>query len=215
VAQNNAQRSLPYDHAAVQARYVNQFPVSAAGSAGVPATKFYAHAQIMVYGVTFITVVPGTSTYTVSGTATNPATQISALYFSNTNTTGTAVSTGTNTVGPFTLGGTNSSGTATNYFVQGTQGGIAGGFQGPYALNTLGGTNTQLVWGTNTYVTTNLGTAVGQTQVGYPGGGGAGIGGLPMNPGDSLNFVNGTDASATWIAIVQWGYQPVNGAIVA
>jgi hypothetical protein len=213
VAQNNAVRSLPYDHAAVQARYAYQFLVSAAGSGGVPSVKFYAHAAIQVYGVTFIDVVPGTSTYTVSGTATNPATQISALYFSNTNTTGTAVSTGTSTVGPFTLGGTNNSGTATNYFVNGTQGGIAGGFQGPYALNTLGGTNTSLVWGTNTFVTTAA--AAGQTQQGVPGGNNAGLGGLPMNPGDSLNFVNGTDTSATWIAIIQWGYQPVNGAIVA
>jgi hypothetical protein len=214
VAQNNQVRSLPYDHVAVQARYAAQLPVSAAGSGGVPATKFYAHAAIQVYGVTFITVVPGTSTYTVSGTATNPATQVNALFFSNTNTTGTAVSTGTNTIGPFTIGGTNNSGTATNYFVQGTQGGIAGGFQGPYALNTLGGTNTTLTWGTSTFVTTAA--AAGQIQVGSPGvPGGVGIGGLPMNPGDSLNFVNGTDTSATWIAIVQWGYQPVNGAIVA
>ena len=45
--------------------------------------------------------------------------------------------------------------------------------------------------------------------------GGVGIGGLPMNPGDQLNFVNGTDTSATWIAILEWGYAPVNGAIVA
>lgn len=214
MAQNNQQRSLPYDHVSVQARQTYQFLVSSAGSGGTPSVKFYAHAAIQVYGVTFHTVVPGTSTYTVSGTATNPATQISALYFSNTNTTGTAVSTGTNTIGPFTLGGTNSSGTATNYFVQGTQGGIAGGYQGPYALNTLGGTNTSLTWGTNTYVTTA--PAAGQTQVGSPGvPGGVGIGGLPMNPGDQLNFVNGTDTSATWIAILEWGYQPVNGAIVA
>lgn len=215
MAQNNQQRSLPYDHVAVQARYAAQLSASSAGSGGVSASKFYAHAAIQVYGVTFLTVVPGTSTYTVSGSATNPATQISALYVSNTNTTGTAVSTSTNTIGPFILGGTGIVSTNTNYLVNGTQGGIAGGYCGPYALNTLGGTNTSLVWGTNTFVTTNPGTAVGQTQQGYPGGGGAGLGGLPMNPGDQLYFVNGTDASATWIAIVQWGYQPVNGAIVA
>lgn len=213
MAQNNAQRQLPYDHAAVQARYAAQLAVNSAGSGSVSASKFYAHAAIQVYGVTFITIVPGTSTYTVSGTATNPATQVSALYISNTNTTGTAVSTSTNTVGPFTVGGTGNSGLATNYFVNGTQGGIAGGYQGPYALNTLGGTNTSQVWGTNTFVTTAA--AAGQTQQGVPGGNNAGLAGLPMNPGDTLYFVNGTDTSATWVAIVQWGYQPVTGNIVA
>ena len=207
MAQNNVQRSLPYDHAAVQARYAYQFPVSAAGSGGVPSVKFYAHAAIQVYGVTFLTVVPGTSTYTVSGTATSPATQISALYFSNTNTTGTAVSLGTNTIGPFTIGGT-----STSTAVGGTSGGIAGGWQGPYAVNTLGGTNTSLVWGTNTFVTTAA--AAGQTQVGYPGGQNIGFGGLPVNPGDQIYLVNGTDATAVVVPILQFSVQPVNGVIL-
>lgn len=212
MAQNNAQRQLPYDHAAVQARYVAQLAATSAGSGGTSG-KFYAHASIIVYGVTFVTTTPGTSTYTVSGTATNPAAQFSALYVSNTNTTGTAVSTSTNTVGPFTVGGTGNSGLATNYFVQGTQGGIAGGYQGPYALNTLGGTNTSQVWGTNTFVTTAA--AAGQTQQGVPGGNNAGLAGLPMNPGDTLYFVGGTDTSAVVVPIVQWGYAPVVGNIVA
>jgi hypothetical protein len=212
VAQNNAQRQLPYDHAAVQARYAAQLAANSAGS-GSTSGKFYAHAALQVYGVTFITTTPGTSTYTVSSTATNPATQMSAIYICNTNTTGTAVSTGTYTIGPFTIGGTGNSGLATNYFVQGTQGGIAGGYQGPYALNTLGGTNTSLTWGTNTFVTTSA--AAGQTQQGVPGGNNAGLAGLPMNPGDQLYFVMGTDTSAVIVPIVQWGYQPVNGNIVA
>ena len=210
MSQNNAVRSVPYDHPTVQARMATQLANNSAGS-GSLSGKFYAHSLLQVYGVTFATVTAGTSTYTVAGTATNPATQMSAIYISNTNTTGTAVTQSTNTIGPFTIGGTGIPGT--NVSVGGTQGGVAGGFQGPYALNTLGGTNTSVVWGTNTFVTTAA--TAGQTQVGVPGGLNIGIGGLPMNPGDQLYFVMGTDATAVIAATLQWGYQPVNGQIVA
>ena len=94
----------------------------------------------------------------------------------------------------------------------GTSGGIAGGWQGPYAVNTLGGTNTSLVWGTNTFVTTAA--AAGQTQVGYPGGQNIGFGGLPVNPGDQIYLVNGTDATAVVVPILQFSVQPVNGVIL-
>jgi hypothetical protein len=126
------------------------------------------------------------------------------------NTATNSVSLATNTIGPFTIGGTTTAGT--NVSVGGI-GGVAGGFQGPYALNTLGGTNTSQVWGTNTYVT---GTATGsQIQSGYFGAPGIGFGGLPMNPGDQLYFVNGTDATAIVVPILQYGVQPVNGAVIA
>jgi len=208
MALNNVTRTLPYDSAAVQARLAAQLAANTAGS-GTTSGKFYAWSQLQVYGVTFVTTTPGTSTYSYNGSATSPATVMSAIYISNTNTTGTAVSTSTQTIGPFIIGGT---ATALQTNVGGTSGGLAGGYQGPYALNTLGGTNTSLVWGTNTFVT---GTATGsQIQSGYPGGG-VGFGGLPMNPGDQLYFVNGTDATAVIVPILQYGIQPINGQIVA
>jgi len=205
---NNVTRTLPYDSAAVQARLASQLAANTAGS-GATSGKFYAWSQLQVYGVTFITTTPGTSTYSYNGTATTSATVMSAIYITNTNTTGTAVSTSTQTIGPFIIGGT-AAPSQTN--VGGSSPGLAGGYVGPYALNTLGGTNTSLVWGTNSYVT---GTATGsQIQSGYPGGG-VGFGGLPMNPGDQLYFVGGTDATAVIIPILQYGLAPVSGQIVA
>lgn len=194
-------RSLAYDNPTYVTRQSAQLAVNVAGSGSVSATKFFAWTQMVVYGVTFCTVAAGTSTYTVNGSATSPATQVSALYVTNTNTTGTAVTLGTNTVGPFTIGGTSSTGT--NVSVGGLQGGIAGGWQGPYCFNTLGGTTTTQTWGLTTYTASPAG------------GNNAGIGGLPMNPGDSLSFVGGTDTTATWIAIVQYGVQAPTGVVVA
>lgn len=207
---NNTQRSLPYDHPAVLARYKETLAANSAGS-GNATGKFRAHAALQVYGATFCCVAAGTSTYTVSGTATSPATQLSAIYITNTATNSVALA--TTTIGPFTVGGTSTTGT--NVQVGGVGGGVAGGYNGPYALNTLGGTNTSETWGTNTYIAPP-GTATGsQQQVGVYGGGNIGLGGLPMNPGDVLYFVNGTDTTATTEVELQWGYQPVNGNILA
>ena len=71
------------------------------------------------------------------------------------------------------------------------QGGVGGYWR--YSLNTLGGTNTSQAWGTTTYTTPE-------------------VGGLYMNPGDSLWFVNGTDATATVIPIVEYAIcNPMSG----
>lgn len=208
MSQQNTQRSLPYDHAAVVARQAAALAVNSAGS-GNATGKFYAWTQLTVFGVTFATIAAGTSTYTVSGTATTSAAQFSAIYITNTATNSVALA--TSTIGPFTIGGTSTTGT--NVSVGGI-GGVAGGYQGPYALNTLGGTNTSLTWGTNSYIAVP-GTATGsQIQVGTPGGQNVGLGGLPMNPGDVLYFVNGTDATVTVIPTIQYGIQAVNGSIV-
>ena len=217
MSQNNLTRQVPYDHASVVARLAAQLTANTAGSGSISG-KFIAWTQLQVYGVTFGVTTPGTSTYTVAGTATSPATQISAIYITNTATNSVALS--TTTIGPFTVGGTTTAGTNVAFGGSyggglGGIGGVAGGFQGPYALNTLGGTNTSLTWGTNTYIAAP-GTATGsQVQVGYPGGGNVGIGGLPMNPGDQLYFVMGTDTTAGIVPVVQYGVQPVNGSIVA
>jgi hypothetical protein len=195
---NSVLKSLAYDNPSYLTRQSTQLATSAAGSGGLSA-KFVAHAALVVFGVTFSTVAAGTSTFTVNGTATNPGTTISALYVTNTSTA--TVGLATNTVGPFGLGGTSTTGTNVN--VGGLGGGVVGGFNGPYALNTLGGTNTSQVWGTQTFL------------VGPPGGANAGYGGLPMNPGDTLQFVNGTDATATWIPVIQWALAAPNSQVIA
>lgn len=203
MAQNNLTRQVWYDNPSVLARIGVQLAQNSAGS-GSTSGKFVAWTKMIVWGVTFMTVTAGTSTYTVAGTATSPATQMSALYVSNTNTTGTAVSLATNTVGPFTIGGTSTAGS--NVSVGGTSGGIAGGYQGPYAINTLGGTNTTQAWGTQTFTASNAGP---------PGSTGIGLGGLPMNEGESIQFVMGTDATAVIIPVLQVSVQAVNGNLVA
>lgn len=209
MSQSNQTRNIAYDNPTALTRQGVQLAANTAGS-GSTSGKFYAWASMVLWGVTFATVAAGTSTYTVSGTATNPATQMSLIYITNTNTTGTAVSLGTTTIGPFTVGGTATAGI--NAYVGGQGGGIAGGYNGPYAINTLGGTNTSLTWGTNTYVALP-GTATGsQMQVGVPGGQNVGLGGLPINPGDVLYLVNGTDATASIVPILQVSVAPGPGA---
>jgi hypothetical protein len=199
---NNTVRQVAYDNPSAITRQVAQLTANTAGS-GSLSGKFYAWAALTVYGVTFATVTAGTSTYTASGTATSPATQFSLIYITNTNTTGTAVTLGTSTIGPFTVGGTGALGSNVGSLL-GFGGGVAGGYTGPYAFNTLGGTNTTLAWGTQTF-----------TSSGYPGGQGIGLGGLPVNPGDVLYFVGGTDATASVVPILQYSLQGVSGNIVA
>lgn len=198
---NQVLKSLAYDNPSYLTRQSTQLAANAAGS-GALTGKFMAHAALTVFGVTFCTVAAGTSTYTVNGTATNPATSLYAIYITNTATNSVALS--TTTLGAaalgFVVGGTTTTGANVNV---GGIGGVAGGYQGPYALNTLGGTNTSQVWGTNTFT------------LSPPGGGNAGFGGLPMNPGDALYFVNGTDATATTVPIVQWALQAPNAQVVA
>jgi hypothetical protein len=200
MALNNAVRQVFYDNPSALVRKDAFLSQNTAGSGSVSG-KFFAFAALQVYGVTFSTITPGTSTYTVAGTATSPATQLSAIYITNTNTTGTAVTLGTTTVGPFTVGGPSTTGT--NVSVGGFGGGVIGGNQGPYALNTLGGTNTAQIWGLTT-----------QTA-GYPGNAGNGFGGLPMNQGDQLYFVMGTDATAVIVPTIQYTLAPVTGNILS
>lgn len=207
MSQNNAVIGVSYDAPTAVTRLKEALAANAAGS-GALTGKFYAHAALRVFGVTFNTLTAGTSTYTVAGTATAQATQFNAIYITNTNTAG-GVSLSTTTLGPFTVGGTATAGT--NVSVGGV-GGVAGGYQGPYALNTLGGTNTSQVWGTSTFVS---GTATGaQIQSGYPGAVGIGFGGLPMGIGDVLYFVNGTDATALVLPVVQFTYDSNQALVV-
>lgn len=199
---NKVVGSFGYDNPTYITRQSAILAANAAGS-GNASGKFIAHCALIVYGVTFSVTTAGTSTYTVAGTATNPATQMGVLYVTNTATNSIALATTTLTAA-FTIGGTTTTGTNVNV---GGIGGVAGGFQGPFAINTLGGTNTSLVWGSNTYLVTAGAVGTNTIAVGPPGGGAIGIGGLPMNPGDTLAFVNGTDATAVLVPIVHFTHQ--------
>ncbi len=209
MSQNNATRNCGYDNAAAVARTFFALGANSAGSGNATANKFTVDAAMILYGIFCRDTTAGTSTYTVSGTATNPATTMSVIYITNTNTTGTAVSLATTTIGPFVVGGTGTAGA--NAPVGGQGGGLPGGYNGPYAVNTLGGTNTSLTWGTLTYIAAP-GTATGsQIQVGQPGGQNVGLGGLPMNPGDQVYCVNGTDATAVTDVTLLMAYAPGPG----
>lgn len=198
---NVVTRNAAYDNAAYLTRQSELLTANTAGS-GATSGKFTAWTNLIIFGATFFTTTAGTSTYTVNGTATSPATGCYALFVTNTATNSVALA--TTTLGaaatPWAvIGGTSTTGANVN--VGGMGGGVAGGMNGPYALNTLGGTNTSQVWGTATYTS------------GYPGGNAAGQGGLYMNPGDTLQFVNGTDATAVYQAIVQWAPAPLTSIL--
>jgi len=174
------------------------------GSGGTSTTKFTAFTQLTIWGVTFIPVTAlGSSTYTVNGTATTSCQAAYAVFVANTNTTGTAVTLATTTVGaaatgPFFIGGTGAAGTNVN--VPGV-GGLGGWWK--YAINTLGGTNTSMPWGTTTYLANP------------PGGNQAGQGGLYMNPGDQFYVVAGTDATGTASHILEYSIGAPTGILIA
>ena len=67
--------------------------------------------------------------------------------------------------------------------------GTASGIGGPFALNTVGGSVASQTVGTNTLT--------------------SGLGGIPMGRGDFLYFVNGTDASAVWVAQFDYAVAPL------
>jgi hypothetical protein len=196
-------RSAAYDNAS----YVTRQSASLGtitGNGGTSTTKFTAFTQMTVFGVTFFPVTAlGSSTYTVNGTATTSAMSAYCVIVANTNTTGTAVTLATSTVGgastgPFYIGGTGAAGANVN--VPGV-GGLGGWWK--YAVNTLGGTNTSLTWGTATY--NNL----------PAGGNNAGQGGLYMNPGDQFYVVAGTDATGTASHVVEYALGAPTGLLIA
>lgn len=209
MAQNNAIRGISYDEVNALVRVGVQQGPTAAGVAGQPSgtggvSKFVAWTNMILWGVSFLTVVAGTSTATVNGTAVSPCYQASLVYVTNTNTTGTAITMSTQTVANFaTIAGTSLNTQAQpNIFSNGPPN-IANGASGLYAVNTLGGTNTSMVWGTNTFTSGN--------NPSNPGG----IGGLPLGIGDQVFVQNGTDASASFIAVLHVSIAPVVGAVSA
>lgn len=189
-------RTLAYDNPSYFVRQSSQLTTVTAS--GGLSSKFYAFAQLQLYGVTAHTLTAGTSTYTVNGTTTAQATQWNLIHIYNTSST--TVSLATDTVGPFTIGGTATTGA--NVSVGGI-GGVAGGYQGPFCVNTMGGTNTTQTWG---------GTTFTQSPAG---GGNAGIGGMPLAVGDVVYIVHGTDTTASVLPVLQYSIQPPNGQVIA
>lgn len=203
-AGNTVYRTLAYDNPAYLTRQSwNLGTIS--GSGGASTLKFIAFTQCTVWGVTFFPITAlGSSTYTVNGTSTTSAMSAYCVFVANTNATGTAVTLATTTIGgastgPFYVGGTGGPGANVN--VQGV-GAVAGGYW-KYAINTLGGTNTTMAWGTTTY------------SSGYPGSGQAGVGGLYMNPGDTFYVIAGTDATGTSSHQLEWSVGAPTGVVTA
>lgn len=97
-----AVKSMAYDHPAYTSRDIVQLAANTAGS-GTLSGKFYCFTNTIVFGIGMNVTTAGTSTYTVGGTATNPATQVSLIRITNTSTTTVALA--TSTFGPFTIGG--------------------------------------------------------------------------------------------------------------
>jgi len=200
---NVVYRTLAYDNPA----YVTRQSVSLgtiSGSGGTSTTKFTAFTQMTIWGVTFFPVTAlGSSTYTVNGTATTSAMSAYFVGVMNTNTTGTAITLATSTVGgastgPFYVAGTGYMGANVNVLGLGGTGGYS-----KYSLNTLGGTNTSLAWGTTTYTAP------------APGSGQAGVGGLYLNPGDQFYVVAGTDATGTSSHILEYSLGAPVGVVIA
>ena len=205
MSQANTIRSISYDEPCALVRVPIQQGVTAAGAAGLPGApaKFIAWTNMVLWGVSFSTAVAGTSTATVNGTALSPCYQASLVYITNTNTTGTAVTMNTQTVANFaTIAGT-ALNTQAQPNILGYSPNIANGASGPYACNTLGGTNTTMAWGTQTFTAPNNPSVA------------AGIGGLPLNIGDQVYVQNGTDATATFIATLHLSIAPVTGVVTA
>ena len=129
-----AQKNMAYDHPAYLAREVISLPVSTSGS-GATFGKFTAFTSMLVMSIGVSIQAAGTSTYTLSGTATNPASQFSVIRVTNTSTTTIALS--TSTFGPFTVGGpfANAIGGYANFAVNNTGTLPANAIAGGLAVN--------------------------------------------------------------------------------
>ena len=188
-------RNFAYDHPSYVARQTFPFGAITAGSAGVT-SKFSAHAQLLIYGLTSTTMIAGTSTSTATFPPQPPSTAttqvqangqiLSLLRVANTVTAaGTAPSLTTTTYGPFVTGSLFANGTFT----------AAIGNTNQYAINSL-----QIVGppASGTATTTTLPNAGLSNQ-----------GGILVNQGDVLFVVSGTDATATTSVTLDYQIQPL------
>jgi len=165
---------MQYDHPTYITRNVVQLGSTVAGASALT-EKFAAFSSLLVFGCTATVLATGTSTYASlwNGTATI-ATGVGAQTWSlirvfNTAAAGATPATGTATYGPFML--SLFDGTTTN-----TQ------------------TNSAKPFFTNQVQLYNpTGTGTGQVQAGTN----TGSGGFPVNAGDLLYVIQGTDATAT------------------
>lgn len=188
-------KSMGYDHPVYLARLVHQFPNLTAGSAAT-SSKFVAFTNMLVYSISAVLATSGgTSTYT-NWNGTSTVTAIGAQTFSlvrifNTATAGATPVLGTATYGPFVQSLYN--GTATGTQTNSTASGLYNNVELFNSnLSTYSGT---IIGGTNT----------GQIQVGAN----LGTGGVPIQQGDQLYIVQGTEATAVGAYSLEYGILPL------
>ncbi len=172
----NTLKSAAYDNAAYLARGTFA-TITAAGASGLSA-KFVAHANLLLFGLTAVTTVASTSTYTAtqyynyagstntSATVHLNASQLNLIRITNTAAVGVGPSMSTSTIGPFYVD---------TLYATGTAAGLIGSSQ-TFSLNTSTGT--------------------------------AGLGGLAINQGDWIYVVNGTDTSSVNLITIDYQILP-------
>lgn len=175
-------KSMGYDHPAYLVRQSHCFPALAAGANGVT-SKFVAFANMLVFGIQAAVVAAGAGTSAPvlwNGTATvtgNSADTVSLIRIMNNAAAGAAPVMSTATYGPFGISPYNGTATATQTAAVGQTNYISLGYNG-------------------------TGTT-GQLQAGAP----AVTGGIPINAGDQLYILRGTDASAITAVALEYGLQ--------
>ena len=172
-------KNMAYDNPAYQVRLAHAYGAVTAGS-GALTSKFVAFTALTLFSITATLATAGTSTYTQwQGTST--VTSINAQSFSVIRIFNTAS--------------------------QGAAPALATGTYGPFVGNAFNGTAT----GTQT------GAAGAWTQIALSGtgtgavqaGSNAAVGGVPVNQGDQVYVVTGTDATAVTNFTLEYGLQPL------
>jgi hypothetical protein len=183
-------RNFAYDHPSYVARQALPLGAITAGSGGVT-TKFVAHANMQIYGVTGVITVVGTSTSTATFPPQPPSTATTQVQANGqilnliriTNTSTTSVpALATVTYGPFISG---------SLYANGTFTGVVGQ-QFQYPVNSL-----QIV-----------GTATTAPNAAL-----SNQGGVFAQQGDTLYVVSGTDASAVCSMTLDYQIQPLASVV--
>lgn len=179
-------RNFAYDHPSYTTRQAVMLGAIAAGSGGVT-PNFIAHTNLQLYGVSYFMTIAGTSTATATGAASPAgatAVEVNGQIFNVVRVYNTATST---TIAPALATATYGPFIAANLFANGTWTGAVGN-SGQYAVN-----SGQYV-GTST-IAANAGIS--------------NQGGIPINAGDRLFVVSGTDATVVCNYSLDYQIQPL------
>ena len=179
-------KNMAYDHPTYTARQQQLLGVVAAGNGGVT-PSWFAPFNLQLYGVSYGMTIAGTSTATITGAAAPAgatAVEVNGQAFNVVRVYNTATAT---TIAPALATATYGPFIAANLFANGTWTGAVGD-SGQYAVNSA-----QYV-GTST-IAANSGLA--------------NAGGIPINAGDRLYVVTGTDATAVCSYALDYNIQPL------